>query len=199
MFDWLFSICVHVCHVYWHQDAHTYTPSNSSQHRCDAQTINPCVVHHDGEAGACGGILIRELWRWQGPSLLSVQPSGETFSVRFNSRLTSLSGSGIRRQTCKDLDQQQLVWNKSLIYYNAAENQPLLISFQAAFLFMKFKISLTSYAIVLWSHCIHFVVNYCCINTIWQSKYGRSVQHVRKFCTSSLPAHQIMKPGQVPL
>lgn len=73
--------------------------------RCP-ETISPCAEHHDGEAGA-RGVLIPELWRWQGPSLLSVQPSGETFSVGFNSRLTSLSGSGVGRQTCKDSDQQQ--------------------------------------------------------------------------------------------
>lgn len=71
-----------------------------------------------------GGFLIRELWGWQGPSLLSVQPSRETFAVGFNSRLTSLSASGVRRQTCKDLVQKQRVWNKSLSHYKAAENQP---------------------------------------------------------------------------
>lgn len=55
MLGWLFSIYAHVFNVLWHQDMTSITVTPRTQ--------SPCVVHHDGEAGACGGVLIPELWR----------------------------------------------------------------------------------------------------------------------------------------
>lgn len=113
MDDWLFGVCSLL----------GTPPSVAAMPREDKPS---CGVSWWRGSACCGGggFLIRELWRWQGPSLLSVQPSRETFSVGFNSRLTSLSASGVRRQTCKDLVQKQRVWSKSLSHYKAAETIP---------------------------------------------------------------------------
>lgn len=105
-----------------------------------------------------GGFLIRELWRWQGPSLLSVQPSRETFSVGFNSRLTSLSASGVRRQTCKDLVQKQRLWNKSFSHYKTTGNQPPLHYFYVAFLFMRFDTASCCIVVSLHTFCCELML-----------------------------------------
>lgn len=151
------------------------------------ETISSFLVYHDGKAqlaDGSGGVLIRELCRWRGPSLLSVQPSGETFSGGFNSRLTSLSASGVRRQTCKTWVQQQWLENKSLIHYNTAADQPPFCHID--FLFPKLKTYLTMHPF-----CILVSLNtFCCklvLYIIWQSHYGRSMRHMRKSCTFSLP------------
>ncbi len=111
------TICVWVCVC--HSLSHLLAPSSANIHSFQSPsallwcpgTISPFVVHHGGggrKGGVWGWFLVPELWRWQGPSLLSVHPRGETLWLGLNSGLTSLSAAEVPRQTCRDSDWHEL-------------------------------------------------------------------------------------------
>lgn len=104
-------ICVCVCHslslIGTLQCKHPFLPIPHSI----------AVMPRDDKPFCCAswrrGVLLPEIWRWQGPSPLSVHPRGETLWLGLNSGLTSLSAPEVPRQTCRDSDWHELTHIKS--------------------------------------------------------------------------------------